>query len=108
QEAAALAAELTKTTQAAAAQMIADWVATGGTLDELSERLTQLYPASRAEMIAVTEVTRLYARGNLAAWREGGLATGYTWETSADERVCPQCGPRQGQRFDFDSGVLPP
>lgn len=107
-EATALAAEVTRTTQAQAAQMIADWIATGGTMPELTERLEMLYPAARAEMIGTTEVTRLYAKGNIAAWKASEIVTGYTWETSADERVCPVCGPRQGETYGLDSGEMPP
>lgn len=108
QEAAALAAQLNATTQAQAAQILADWISTGGTLEELTDRLSLLYPPTRAEMIAVTETTRIYAKGNLAAWKAGGLVTAYTWQTSNDERVCPVCGPRQGKRYDIDSGEMPP
>lgn len=107
-EAAKLAAELNRTTQAQAAKIIADWIETGGTMPELVQRLEMLYPRNRAEMIGVTEVTRLYANGNIAAWKASEVVTGYRWQTAADDKVCPICGPRDGEVYDLDSGIIPP
>jgi SPP1 gp7 family putative phage head morphogenesis protein len=107
-EAAALAATATATSQAQAAQIIADWIADGGTLDELAERLARIYPEARAKTIAATEVTRLYAAGNREAWRASKVVKGYTWRTSEDARVCPICGPRANQSFGLDDATMPP
>lgn len=107
-EAARLAEQATKTTQAQAAKLVADWIASGGALDDLAEQLSALYPPQRAKMIAATEVTRLYAQGNRAAWRASGVVSGYTIQTARDERVCPVCGPRQGQTYDLEDGENQP
>lgn len=61
-----------------------------------------LFGAARAERIAQTEVTRAYAAGNLAAWRADGTVTGKRWHTTADDLVCPICGPLQGTTVGLD------
>ena len=107
-EAARLATQLTDTSKAQAAQIIADWIQDGGTLDELTARLARIYPEARAKLIAATEVTRLYAVGNKAAWDASDVVTGYTWKTARDERVCPMCGALYNQRFDKGDTTVPP
>lgn len=108
-EAERLAGQLNATSKAQAAQIIEDWIATGGTMDELSERLAIIYGEQRAKMVAATEVTRLYAAGNRAAWAASGVVSGYRWQTARDERVCPICGPLHGEEYDQeDTEHLPP
>ena len=43
-------------------------------------------------MIASTEVTRAYAEGTQAAYREAGVIERMQWRTARDEIVCPICG----------------
>lgn len=108
-EAQRLAGELTATSQAQAAKIIAQWIGTGGPLEELTDRLALIYPAARAEMIGVTEITRIYAAGNRAAWQASGVVEGYRWQTARDDRVCPVCGPLQGSTYGIDdTESLPP
>jgi SPP1 gp7 family putative phage head morphogenesis protein len=102
-EAARLAGQVTETTKAQAAKLITDWIETGGTMDELSERLAALYPEQRAKMIAATEVTRLYAAGNRAAWVASGVVSGLEWMTASDERVCPVCGALDGKQYSIEA-----
>jgi hypothetical protein len=45
----------------------------------------------RAKMIATTEATRVYARGNIVAWLESDVVNGKQWKTAQDESVCPIC-----------------
>lgn len=102
----------TKTSDKQIAQLIADWVETGGTMPALRERVRAIssrWGNERSETAAITEVTDIFARANQLAWRESGLVSGYVIETAADERVCPICGPQQGQRRDLnDTANLPP
>lgn len=108
-EATRYASEMTETSKAQTSRIVADWVAMGGTLPELTARLEAVYPEARAKMTAATEVTRLYAQGNAAAWQASGVVTAMTWQTANDERVCPECGPLQGKTFAIDAaGALPP
>lgn len=62
---------------------------------------------SRATSIAVTEITRAFAQGELIAGDEmraeyPGVAVRKTWFTNADDRVCSICGPMDGQDVDLD------
>lgn len=82
-------------------EAIADWIASGQPLDQLSATLTPMFGPVRAEMIAATEVTRAFAQGNAEAWRQSGVVSGWRWQTAADEVVCPICGPRHGQVYSW-------
>lgn len=85
---------------------IQDWIESGEKLDMLIDRLTPLFGASRAERIAVTEVTRTYASGNIAAWKSTGLVTRKVWRTANDELVCPVCGPLNGKTVSIDGNFM--
>jgi len=74
------------------------------TMGDLEASLGRLFSPIRAEMIAITEVTRASAQGELAfaeELRRLGLKTTFVWQTSQDDIVCPICGPlnekEQGQ-----------
>jgi SPP1 gp7 family putative phage head morphogenesis protein len=54
-------------------------------------------------MLATTETTRIYAEGNLAAWRASGVVTHKRWMTGRDELVCPYCAPLDGMVVEVDS-----
>lgn len=84
-----------------------DWfVMTGVELSDLIERIQSSYSfsPSRAEAIAVTEVTAAYYEGSKAAWRNSGVIDGKEWQTAADEIVkdCPICAPMQGRVAPLD------
>lgn len=68
---------------------------------ELADLLAPTFGPVRAEMIAVTEVTRAVAEGEAAAVDELGKA-GFEmvgeWQTANDEIVCPICQPLDGLR----------
>lgn len=93
---------------------VAQFVETGESVLALARRLVGIGPFSddRARMIAVTEVTRAYAEGNMTAWRETGVIERRRWNTANDELVCPICGPRHnmvvGLDEDFDGLEGPP
>lgn len=63
-------------------------IATGGSLRDLELQVAHLFAPERAEMIAVTEVTRAYALGNMAAWEASGVVQQKEWGTARDELVC--------------------
>lgn len=83
-----------------------NWIESGEPLATLIEQLTPFFGATRAELIAVTEVTRIYAQANAASWRKQGVEYGVN-QTAGDEIVCPICAPKQGMRVRLDS-KLPP
>jgi len=67
------------------------------TVLQLGKRLADVFGIEDAATIAVTEVTRAYAEGNLAAWRADGFTEGKEWSTANDELVCQICGPLDSQ-----------
>lgn len=86
------------TTQEQVVFAIDKWIKSGERLDSLTAMLTPIFGATRAEMIAVTEVTRLYAEGNILAWDGyGGFVSGKSWNTANDDLVCPICAPLNGK-----------
>jgi SPP1 gp7 family putative phage head morphogenesis protein len=105
---------ITEVTQRRAIDAVQQWIKSGEPLPSLTKKLDPLFGASRANRIAVTEVTRTYAAGNISAWKTTGLVSAKTWNTANDERVCPICGPLHGQvvnlesNFSLDQLALPP
>lgn len=68
----------------------------GKRVKPLAEVLEPVFGKSRAEMIAITETTRLQSAGQIEAWKASGEIAAKMWVTSEDERVCPLCGPLHG------------
>ena len=77
---------------------LADWIESGAPLDALIDELAAsgMFGPIRAEMIAVTEVTRSFHEGNHAAWVASGVVDGEEWQTAFDDIVCTICAPMQG------------
>jgi SPP1 gp7 family putative phage head morphogenesis protein len=76
---------------------VANWIESGGTLPELTAKMSEIFNAPwRAKMIAVTEVTKAFAYANEKAWMASRVITRKEWQTAMDERVCPICGPLHG------------
>ena len=74
----------------------------GLTIDELKQLLEPTFGPVRADMIAVTEVTRASAQGELALARQiekenPNIRMVDVWATNNDERVCIICFPRNGK-----------
>ena len=70
-------------------------MSTGG-MEDLINALQPLFGPERAERIAVTETTHIYARSTQAAADAQPDVTYLRLSTAADERVCPICGPLHG------------
>lgn len=95
----------------------------GTGLPALADHLAKTFDPVRANRIAVTEATRVFAEGSRAAWLSGAkptdtdVAFGITamrWQTAADELVCDTCKPLNGKQMllnrdfpDIDGGVPP-
>jgi SPP1 gp7 family putative phage head morphogenesis protein len=115
-----LVSGITNTTQTALQREIAGFAESGETFQQFNRRLagSDLFSAARSEMIAVTEVTRAYAQGNMVTWRESGVTEGKEWNTANDEIVaeCPICFPLHEKVIEIDeeftsqsfSGATPP
>lgn len=94
--------KITETSRETVEKIITEWLATGDPMSELVKTLSDpnlgIFSKARAERIATTEVTRLYAMGNKLAWEQAGI-TEFVWQTSVDELVCPICGERHNQTY---------
>src|SRR3990167_1121978 len=72
---------------------IENWIRSGESMDVLKAQLSPLYGPERAERIAVTEVTTIFAEGNQEAWKSTGMVEENRWRTAMDDRVCEICAP---------------
>lgn len=66
-------------------------------IDGLIELLTPTFGPVRAEMIGITETTRVFVEAQRLAEANNPYTVAFRWLTSADEMVCPICGPLHGQ-----------
>jgi SPP1 gp7 family putative phage head morphogenesis protein len=99
-----LVSGIEETTRRRLQQEISGFADSGETFQQFSRRMAagDIFSPVRSEMIAVTEVTRAFAQGNIAAWRESGVTQGKEWNTANDELVCPICGPLDGEEVGLD------
>lgn len=75
----------------------------GDTADTLADQFEDRYGMAEgdAERIARDQIGRLSAQLNQTRQEEMGC-TGYIWRTMNDERVCDDCSPMEGQKFEWD------
>lgn len=108
---------LGQTTRDEIAAAMGTWVEAQETYPDLVRRLEEILgDPRRADLVASTEATRVYAEGNKAAWAqvetELGVQTVMVWHTAADDDVCPICRPLNGAtaRLDeeFPGGIKSP
>jgi SPP1 gp7 family putative phage head morphogenesis protein len=95
-------ASINATTQKSVSKIITSWIQSGRRLDVLKTQLSPWVGPERASRIAVTEVTRAYAEGNVLAWKSTGYVSGKRWMTGVDDRVCPICAPLHGMEVGLD------
>lgn len=92
-------------------ESLRDYFAQSMTLEDLTERLTRAFSASRAATIAITETTRAAstAESDIAnRLKQLGLQPVLVWLTANDDITCRICGPRNGKRQGDGWNVLPP
>lgn len=88
-----LVSQITETTRSQLQDAFADWIGSGKPLDDMIARMETLFSPVRAEMVAVTETTRIYAEANLRTWEATGVVGGKKWHTVFDNKVCEICEP---------------
>jgi len=99
-----LVKNLTETTRSVIASAAEAYANTPGmTLGDVEDLLIPAFGEYRAEMIAITEITRAYAQAaNMYQSMLSGMGLEFVryWNTNKDEKVCPLCGPldRQPER----------
>lgn len=95
---------LNEATRRGVTREIDRWVRAGAPLPELERRLLPFFDRRRAHRVAVTEVTRIYASGNVMAWKASGVVGGKRWQTARDEMVCPICSKLHNKFVELDRG----
>ena len=91
-------AGLQNTTQKGLRRAIQNNIATGQGHRALVKEIEPLFGKARAEAIASTETTRLYAEGNRAAYADAGVEM-VEWQTVMDSLVDPLCEELDGQQW---------
>lgn len=101
--------KITETTRVQVQTAISNWIQSGASLDALDKTLEPVFGKARAEQIAATEVTRIFAQANMESWEATGMVDGATWMTSQDEVVCPECDANDGMEVGLgDIDAAPP
>lgn len=98
---------LAGTTQNGMRRAIQTNIATGAPLRDLERSLEPLFGKTRAQVIASTETTRMYAEGNKLAYKSAGVGE-VEFQTVKDSAVDPDCEALQDKRFPIDSAPTPP
>lgn len=103
-ESEAIFAELLGTNAKELSAELTLWLESGAPLSDLKKTLSKgrWFGKARGKMIAVTEVTRAYNEGNMAAYRESGVVTGKEFQTARDEHVCSICAPLDGKITELE------
>lgn len=101
--------KITETTRTQTQTLIADWIRSGQPLSALEAQLAPVFGSVRAQMIAVTEVTRVFQESNVMVFENTGFVSQVEYHTVRDERVCPLCSPLDGQQLPLrDKSKHPP
>ncbi len=100
---------VTETTVNELRRTLAEGWEAGEGIPELAARVREVFEEAdryRSFLIARTETTATANMAQLSVLRQAGI--GYkTWSTSADERVCPVCGPLDGRTVRLDEEFAP-
>ena len=98
---------ITETTQTQLQDIISTGIEQSQTLEQVQSAIQDslLFSPVRAEMIAVTELTRAAAEGEsamVATLGDTGVDLRATWNTAEDEHVCSICGSLDQQQAGDD------
>ena len=97
-----LMVELNQTSRETLKKAIEQWKDTGAGFAGLIGTLEMMgwgFDKARAKLIAQTEVTNAFAKGEVMAWEQSEVVVGKEWRTANDELVCPICAPLGGIIF---------
>jgi len=103
-----IVAQISKTSMVGFLNEFDEWVKSGDPLNVLVDKLSPYYGPVRAEMVAVTEVTRAYALGNLSVWNQVGGVEGFNVFTAEDDIVCSICEDEQSNNPHALDADAPP
>lgn len=106
-----LVAGITKTTREKLAAAIARFAEEPQTMGTLRQSVAHIFSPERANLIAVTEVTRAYTGGGEAAadeLRDAGFEIIERWHTKNDSLVCSDCRAKNGDDITMFGSQRPP
>ena len=93
-------------------EAVAGYFEQGMTIGDLQNRLARVFGATRAEVIAVTEVTRAASEGEqriAIELHKMGVDMTPIWHTNNDDLVCPICEPLNDKEMTGEyENVFPP
>ena len=108
-----LVRQVTRTTRDRVGVAVGNWIESGDSLDVLTRRFMEEdygFSRKRATLIAQTETTAAYSRGELHAARalekQGYFEYEKQWETVMDDIVCAICKPLQYDGTNAVAGVM--
>ncbi len=104
-----LSKEVTKTTETAISQLIADATEQGFTIGQLTEQINRYFDyadATRAERIARSETIRTSNAAMESAWKQSDVVEAKEWYTAEDERVCEYCSEMDGRTEDLGAAFF--
>lgn len=112
-----LVTKITETTRKRIGNAVSSYFTEAETIGDLEMRLTRMVDRFgnilgpvRAEMIAVTEITRAATQGELGVARQlknEGIEMRKVWQTNKDDLVCAICAPLQGVEESVWRSVAP-
>jgi len=112
-----LVKDISKSTERAVGRAVSNFFAEEQTIGDLEKRLARMkdkfgvaFGPQRAEMIAVTEITRAATQGELgvaARLKAEGIEMRKVWQTNKDDLVCPICEPLQSKEEQDWRAVAP-
>lgn len=87
---------------------VSTFIQTDQPLRVLNKNLEPLFGIARAEVVARTEVTRMYAEGNRIAYSQAGIRE-VEWRTVSDALVDPVCDELDKKRMPLgQESIVPP
>ena len=102
---------ITNTTQKLIRDAVSNFFEQSMTMGDLETIIGRAFGPVRAEMIAVTEVTRAASEAEVQIGEEmagEGLFLDAVWKTNNDELVCPICAPLNGKKAEGYRGKRRP
>lgn len=99
----AVMAAMNTTSEQQLSTLVGEWIRNGLTYNSLIDQMERtVFSRRRAEMVAVTEITRSFFEGSRSAWRRSGVPLRMRFNTANDERVCQTCLPRNRMITELD------
>jgi SPP1 gp7 family putative phage head morphogenesis protein len=98
--------QLERTTRDGLRTAIEDAAMNGTGTPGVVAAIEPLFGERRAQLIGVTETTRLFGRGAQATMTAAGVRT-WIWQTDEDDAVCPICDDLDGEEFAMEEPFDP-